>query len=144
MANEHGHAETLAGLEQLTATYDTIRRWTDAAHQFEAEAEDARRLARNLGDELVNLRRLFDPVRDLHTTATWEGDAADHSRRRLDQHEDQFAIGLWQIDRLIDQLDTKAIAATRSADASRDSIDSAQRKAWSLEAELGRLDTIFL
>ncbi len=141
--DEHGHHENLAGLAQLNQTYETIRRWTDAAHQFESEAEDARRLARELGDELAKLRGLFDPVRTLHTRATWEGNAADQSRRRLDQHEDQFTIGRWQIDRLIDQLETKALTAARAAEASRDSIDSAQRTAWNLEAELGQRDTIF-
>lgn len=144
MADEHHELDRRRNQAELAETYADIRQWSDSAHRFEATAEDARRIAHLLDDEIGQLRRIFDPVRALHTSSTWEGNAADQSRRRLDRHEDQLTIGLWQIDRLVDQLETKAIAATRAADASRDSIDSAQRRAWSLEAELGRHDTIFL
>lgn len=128
---------------QLAETYATIREWSDSASRLETEAEHAGRTARLLDDELSKLRGIFDPLRSLHTRSTWEGRAADQSRRRLDQHEDEYLTGLRQIDRLVDELDARAIVARRAADVSRDSIELARRQAWKLEAELGRLDDIF-
>ncbi len=125
---------------QLTETYATIREWSDSAYRLETEAEDAGRTARLLDDELSQLRGIFDPLRALHTRSTWEGRAADQSRRRLDQHEDEYLTGLRRIDRLVDELNARAIVARRAADVSRDSIESARRQAWKLEAELRRLD----
>lgn len=127
---------------QLADIYADIQAWSDSVSLLEAEAEDARRTARLLDDELTRLRGAFDSIWTLHTHTTWVGKAADQSRHRLGHHEDEYVAGLRRIDRLIDDLEARAIVATRAADASRDSIESARRRAWDLEAELAPLDDL--
>ena len=121
---------------RLAETNANIRRLSDSAHRFEATAEDARRIARLLEHEVAILHRTFSPLRTLHTSSTWEGLAASQSRRRLDRHEDEFTMELRRIDRVIDELATRAFAAMRSAEATRDLLESAQREARNLKAAL--------
>ncbi len=142
MANEHPDLDIHKHHTELTATYAKIREWGDTAVRLEIEAEDARRTARLLEDELTRLRGAFDPIRALHTSSTWVGKAADQSRHRLEQHEQHYVSGLRRIDRLVDELEVRAVVANRAADASRDSIESARRRTWELEAALARLDNL--
>lgn len=121
---------------ELLETYENIRHWSDSARTLDAEAADAQRLARLLDAELAELRTVLHPVRAHHTSATWQGRAADRSRRRLDLHEDEHHAAIRHIDVLVDDLLARASVATASAHIARDALDAARHQAASLETEL--------
>ncbi|MFT7474590.1 MAG: hypothetical protein ACI81L_001515 [Verrucomicrobiales bacterium] len=93
--------------------------WDARADHFEERAAQMRFLAYQLGVESQPLRTIFDPIRHLHTTATWQGRAALRSRRRLDIHEDRGIAEVRRIDHLIDDLEHGAVVSVRSAESAR-------------------------
>ena len=78
------------------------------AANYEDEAARMRSLAAGLTTALEPLRTAFNGIRSLHTTRTWEGQAATASRARLDGHEIQHNTAIRSIDGLIDDLEAEA------------------------------------
>jgi uncharacterized protein (DUF2126 family) len=120
---------------ELLETYENIRHWSDSARTLEAEAAEAHRLARLLDTELTDMRTVLHPVRAHHTSATWQGRAADRSRHRLDLHEDEHHAAIRHIDALVDDLLARASSVTAAAHIARDALDAARHHAASIETE---------
>jgi hypothetical protein len=101
-------AEAEAGREQQLRDYNRLNAQKLAASRA---ASAATRKARDLAATANALRRSTAPlsgvlntVRALHTSMTWEGNAATASRRRLDIHDERCASALNAIDSLIADL----------------------------------------
>ena len=138
MTNSQADAHT------LTETYETIRRLSDTVGRLDQHAEEARRIAHLLEAELDTIGRVFDPVWDLHTSETWTGRAADHSRRRLDDHQGACLSAMRSINLIIDDLTADALRTATASRATQDALDAARQKAVGLEFELGRFDDVVI
>lgn len=82
--------------------------WNRLADGYAAEQVEMRRVARALRAEITPLNNLFMPIRGLHDSTTWEGNAATESRRKLDTHEDRFGSAVTSINGLASDLDIRA------------------------------------
>lgn len=104
-------------------------------NQYGEYAEQARALARELTNTVAPLRSLFDGIRSLHTTATWQGNAATESRSRLDIHEIRTAQAVRQIDALIDELTDRAHRLEQQRSAGLGQIDDLRWQIYMLEKQ---------
>lgn len=136
------HHAASASPDALSDTYATIGRLTEDALLLEERATETVRVARLLDREVADLRRLFDPIRALHHSRTWTGAAADASRRRLDDREDELAVSIRLIDRTIDDLHAQTATLRAEIDTTQTAVETAQRRAFELELELGRFDDV--
>lgn len=93
------------------------------ANAYEDRAAAMRTLAASLTTAIQPLRSAFNPIRSLHTTQTWEGQAATASRTRLDGHEIRHNTAIRSIDGLIDDLVTEAAVAEQRRSTTLGEID---------------------
>ncbi len=105
---ERESIETARLQRELARSRQSLNYLNNHAESHDSNALRMRQIAARLTNEIQPLRTVFTPLRQLHTSHTWEGQAATASRRRLDQHEIRHTAAIRGIDRLIDDLETTA------------------------------------
>lgn len=98
----------MASLIQIEGYLREETAWAQRAADLDGQQRDMREVARRLSEELTPLNNLFLPIRELHNTSTWEGNAATQSRTRLDGYENQYEAAVRSINGLIDSLNSRA------------------------------------
>lgn len=120
-------------LEQSEAELSRLHDQVELHGEYAARA---RAVAGQLTDNVAPLRSLFDGIRSLHTTATWQGNAATESRSRLDVHELRTTQAVRQIDALIDELVERAQQFERQRSAGLGQIEDLRWQVHLVELEL--------
>jgi len=118
--------------------------WGDKADEYGQAAQRMRIVAGRLRFELTALHDLFGPIRNLHTTGTWQGNAATLSRRRLDAHEDRHNSAVRAINGIADDLDTEASAADHQATQARQNETYYRQQATRIDVEAGAFDDVYI
>lgn len=124
-------------LDRLLALESEIARAKRGAATADRRSVELSAVATELDIASEPLIGLLQPVRLLHTIATWEGDSAAASRRRLDGHEERAVAALSAIDGLIADLRAEAGAAARLRNARQAGVDRMLPEFNALQAELG-------
>ena len=122
--------------ERFAQHHDEITRLQAQREQDGDHAAQARALAQSLTNTVQPLRSLFDPIRSLHTTTTWQGNAATESRVRLDGHEARTNQAVRQIDALIDDLEQLALQLEQQRNAGLSEIEDLRWQMYLLEKQL--------
>jgi len=128
--------------DDIEAEQRSMRSWGNLADGYTQTIIDMQRVSRLLQAEVTALHNLFLPIRSLHTTATWEGDAATLSRQRLDTTESRFAAALAMINSLIGDLRGEIIATERLRTNARANEDAHRREANALQTTLNAVTAI--
>jgi len=117
--------------------------WNGKADDYGQAAQRMRQIAGQLRTEVSALTDLFGPIRRLHTTATWQGNAATLSRNRLDVHEDRHRFAVRAIEGIANDLDADASTADHHASQARSNERHYRQEALKIEIEMGALDNAF-
>lgn len=90
--------------------------WTSVETTADDRAADCRRVASAIRANTDPLSTVLQPVFDLHTTHTWEGNAATQSRNRLDIHSERATGAITTLRGLATDLEAEAAVAALRAD----------------------------
>ena len=124
-------------LQDLRAQAGGNRRGAANADHLAAEM---RRVADHLDQAISPLKNLLSPIRGLHTPSTWEGNAADASRDRLEDLVAQTAWATGSISSVADDLRAAASVQEVTADRLWGDYTAANRQIRGLEDLLGTGD----
>lgn len=127
--------------QELYGLRNSLTYWVDREDTYSDRATRLRQLSDNIEMEIIPLPQVLTPIDRLHTTHTWEGNAATQSRTNLGHHHGRLEDAIGSLRGLIADLDAQAaessgIASAASTHASRvrGSITALER-----EIELDRL-----
>ncbi|NNK92601.1 MAG: hypothetical protein HKO87_09230 [Acidimicrobiia bacterium] len=107
------------------------------ARAADADVVAMRRVAIELERTIEPLRTALQPIAGLHTTPTWEGQAATASRTRLARLDEKRTSAVSSIDHLIAELRTTASRRETTADAHWGDYATYSRQVHGLEDMLG-------
>ena len=143
MSNDTDDEQRAADLQRMYWLEGEIASTRRKASAARTAAADLRHTGSRLDDASVGLSSVLQPIHDLHTPATWTGQAATQSRRRLTAHQDRCTAAQRAIDDLIADLEAEA-AVQESFASTYDYYRSIYTPEYRrLQAELGYANGIF-
>lgn len=128
--------------DELDDLRESLSYWRREAAGLEDLAEEMRKVAADLRREVDILGDPFIPIRRLHNTSTWEGNAARQSRQRLDTNEGRFRGATRSIEGLAASLSADAGTTSSRAVRARREESAYFRQVVDIELELGLFDHI--
>ena len=99
----------------LSSYYGSKNRWANQEAHFDDRVEALNRVAAAIDINLAPLPSILDPVWAMHTTHTWEGNAATQSRTRLGIHEERASGAITTLRALVADLEAEAATAASEA-----------------------------
>ena len=125
------YATEIDRLEALIEGYQgSLNWWADQEARFDSRAEDLYAVASAIETNIGPLPAVLQPVWNLHTTHTWEGNAASQSRTRLGIHSDRLSGAVTTLRALVTDLEAEAAAAASEANHAAGQVGSYR---WRLE-----------